>query len=391
MSGACDVDVPLTVGVTGAMICFALFAQAGSPSRAGTGALHHKGTVPDQPSVGARSDENRDSPPPMDSPLRGRRMAWGRAMFLALAVGMLAKGPVALVLTGLAVAAWLVLVRRWRLVIELPWISGLFIFFLVAGPWYLLAERATPGFLHYFFVVENFRRYLFNEYGDQFGFGRLRPYGAIWLFFFGAMLPWTVLAAAALGRLAMPDVAKLWCKFHWTEPRLGWSGVILLLRKFAANDPWLAYALIWGLVPPLFFTLARQVVWTYVLPGLPGMAIATARGIGTMAAIRRRGGAAEGPGAPLRRHRRRRRDGRCRGLDFFRKIAGEDGGVLGRLGRLGLVCLAGRPPPGPRRHDRGRRPVDAAGLRVNGLAFWVEDHRLELGQDYRREGLRKLQ
>ena len=57
---------------------------------------------------------------------------------------------------------------------------------------------------------------------------------------------------------------------------MGWSGLILLLRKFGASDPWLAYVLIWGLVPPLFFTLARQVVWTYVLPGLPGMAIATA-------------------------------------------------------------------------------------------------------------------
>lgn len=57
---------------------------------------------------------------------------------------------------------------------------------------------------------------------------------------------------------------------------MGWSGLVLLLRKFGQNDPWLAYALIWGLVPPLFFTLARQVLWTYVLPGLPGMAIATA-------------------------------------------------------------------------------------------------------------------
>ena len=203
-------------------------------------------------------------------------MAWGRGMFVALAIGMLAKGPVALVLTGLAIAAWLSLVRRWRLVIELPWISGLFLFFLVAGPWYLMAERATPGFLHYFFVVENFCRYVFNEYGDQFGYGRIRPYGFIWLFFLGAMLPWSVLAAAALGRLARHDVAKLWRKFRWTQPRMGWSGLILLLRKFGQNDPWLAYALLWGLVPPLFFTLARQVLWTYVLPGLPGMAIATA-------------------------------------------------------------------------------------------------------------------
>ena len=240
LSGACDLNVPLTVGVAGAMICFALFAQPGPLS------------------------------------WLGRRIAWGRGMFVALAVGMLAKGPVALVLTGLAIAIWLTLARRWRLVIELPWISGVFLFLVVAGPWYLMAERATPGFLYYFFVDENFLRYLVNDYGDQFGYGRMRPYGAIWLFFLGATLPWTVLSAAALGRLAMADVAKLWRKLDWRQPQLGLSGLILLLRKFGQNDPWLAYSLVWGLVPPLFFTLARQVLWTYVLPGLPGMAIATA-------------------------------------------------------------------------------------------------------------------
>ena len=51
---------------------------------------------------------------------------------------------------------------------------------------------------------------------------------------------------------------------------------LTIKRKFGRVDPWLAYVLIWGLVPPLFFTLARQVVYTYVLPGLPGLAIATA-------------------------------------------------------------------------------------------------------------------
>jgi 4-amino-4-deoxy-L-arabinose transferase-like glycosyltransferase len=52
--------------------------------------------------------------------------------------------------------------------------------------------------------------------------------------------------------------------------------LLFLFRKFGRADPWLAYVLIWGLVPPLFFTLARQVLYTYVLPGLPGLAIATA-------------------------------------------------------------------------------------------------------------------
>jgi hypothetical protein len=46
-----------------------------------------------------------------------------------------------------------------------------------------------------------------------------------------------------------------------------------------AAEPWLVYLLIWGLVPPLFFTFARQVLFTYVLPGFPALAIATAVGL----------------------------------------------------------------------------------------------------------------
>ena len=72
-------------------------------------------------------------------------MAWGWGMFFALAVGMLAKGPVALVLTGLAIAVWLSLVRRWRLVAgELPWISGVLLFCLVAFPWYVAGRAGDP-------------------------------------------------------------------------------------------------------------------------------------------------------------------------------------------------------------------------------------------------------
>ncbi len=224
LSGACELDVPLTAGASGAMMAFALFARRSAQS------------------------------PPWP------RKAWGLAFFLALAVGALAKGPVALVLVGASLGLWLLVVGRWRLVIELPWISGTLLFLAVAAPWYLLAERATPGFLRYFLINENFLRYLTNDYGDYYGYGRLRPYGSIWLMFLLVLLPWTLLAIALLARSAK-------------------SGAWKTLRDFGRSDPWLAYVLIWGLTPPLFFTLARQVLWTYVLPGFPGLAIAMAVGI----------------------------------------------------------------------------------------------------------------
>jgi 4-amino-4-deoxy-L-arabinose transferase-like glycosyltransferase len=213
LAGTCILDVPLTFGLTGAMIAFARFAD-GSPHRA----------------------------------------AWGRLFFLGLAFGALAKGPIVLVLAGMALGLWIGLQGRWRLALELPWRSGAALFCVVVLPWYILAERASPGFLWYFIVHEHILRYFKSEYGDLYGHGRKQPYGAVWLMLLAALLPWTVLVGASLAR-----------QFRSRK-------ILTALR----GDPWLAYAILWGLTPAVFFTFARQLLPTYLLPGLPGLAIAAA-------------------------------------------------------------------------------------------------------------------
>jgi 4-amino-4-deoxy-L-arabinose transferase-like glycosyltransferase len=279
-AGACALDMPLAAAVTGAMLAFARCADR-----------------PRHPT------------------------AWGLAFFFALALGALAKGPIALVLVGLAIGGWLLITRRWRLLAELPWRGGFVVFLAVAAPWYCLAERATPGFLRYFLINEHLRRYVTDDYGDQYGAGRVQPYGAIWLMLAASLLPWTVLAVAALARLfrannkSYPFTA---CEVAGTlrvpsaeaeegaadgtrsvpatlaRPISGYKNAAGPLahqgqgvraavtsafhRLLAAlrAEPWLTYALVWGLAPALFFTLARQILATYLLPGLPGLAIVIA-------------------------------------------------------------------------------------------------------------------
>ena len=167
--GACILDMPLTAATTAAMIAMARLA-AGGP----------------------------------------RRYAWGLAFFLALAVGLLAKGPIMPALVALTLGLWIALTGRWRLIVELPWLSGLALCCLVAGPWYVLAERASPGFLHYFLVHEHFLRYLQHDYGDLYGAGRAQPYGTSWLMLLGSLLPWTILAIAALAQVFAGKI-RLWC------------------------------------------------------------------------------------------------------------------------------------------------------------------------------------
>jgi 4-amino-4-deoxy-L-arabinose transferase-like glycosyltransferase len=209
LAGSVTLDVALSASSAAAMAAFACFAAA------------------------------RDA--------RARR-GWGIAFAAALALGMLIKGPIAVVFAVLSVVVWAVIFRRWNLLAAYPWFSGLAVFFAASAPWYLLAERATPGFLRYFFVNEHILRYVSHEYGDLYGSGHTRAYGSVWLMLLAAALPWTVVlvraAAARFGR---------------------WRG--------EAADPWLDYVLIWALVPPLFFTFARQLLATYLLPGFPGLAV----------------------------------------------------------------------------------------------------------------------
>jgi hypothetical protein len=42
------------------------------------------------------------------------------------------------------------------------------------------------------------------------------------------------------------------------------------------RDAWLMFVLIWGLTAAVFFTMCRQILVTYLLPGFPGLALAAA-------------------------------------------------------------------------------------------------------------------
>ena len=182
---------------------------------------------------------------------RQRERWW---LFVGIAIGLLAKGPVALVLIGVPLLAW-TLARSeagaaWR---AFPWLPGLALVVVLVVPWYALAEVRTPGFLNYFLAGEHWHRFVTPGWqGDLYGNAHHVAPGSIWLFAFEALMPWSVLlpAAAVYGRLK--------------------------LRNSPLPQPdhaWQLYLLLWGLTPLLFFSAARNLIWTYVLPGMPALAL----------------------------------------------------------------------------------------------------------------------
>jgi 4-amino-4-deoxy-L-arabinose transferase-like glycosyltransferase len=176
---------------------------------------------------------------------------WGWSFFVGLAIGLLAKGPLVLVLVGGPLFLWLLWRRRWRDLLSLPWLRGTLLTALLTLPWYIAAELKTPGFVDYFIVGEHIRRFLDSGWqGDRYGSAHQHAYGTIWLYWLVATLPWGLVALYHLLR-------------YWITRRA--SG----LR--ALND-WQRLLLLASIFPSLFFTLSGNILWTYQLPALAPLA-----------------------------------------------------------------------------------------------------------------------
>jgi 4-amino-4-deoxy-L-arabinose transferase-like glycosyltransferase len=171
---------------------------------------------------------------------------WGYAFFVGLAIGLLGKGPVAVVLTGIPLALWVLLGNRWTLLPRLPWISGILLCLVLTLPWYVAAELKTPGFLAYFIIGEHVQRFLESGWqGDLYGSGHAQPAGMINLYWLGALFPWS-----------------LYIPFLLLRPQS-------VRESFSADsDGWLSYLALWAGSPLLLFSPAANIVPAYVLPGM---------------------------------------------------------------------------------------------------------------------------
>lgn len=191
---------------------------------------------------------------------------WGYVFFLGMGLGLLAKGPVGLVLTLFPLFVW----ALWRgqvgtLWKRLPWGRGILLMLLISAPWYIAAEIKTPGFLNYYFIGEHFKRFIMPGWtGDLYGNAHLSPKGLIWLYYLTALLPWVFVLAACLVKLLKKGE---------------------LLRE-SIGGVWGPYFLCWTLAPMVFFTMAGNVLPTYVLPGLPAFAILTGEAVSRVSALR---------------------------------------------------------------------------------------------------------
>lgn len=209
---------------------------------------------------------------------------WGYVFFIGVGLGLLAKGPLILVLAGVPLVGFVLLVflaRRFCDCASLrldfshfPLFSGSALALLIALPWYVACEARSEGFLEYFIVGEHFKRFLVSGWeGDLYGSAHSRRLGSIWLFFLVAFLPWSVAFVGFLcafvskifGQDSSVPNAQKSSEFK-ALGRLSKCVCNAIFAPLLANNAKSLYLTLWLLTPLAFFTLSRNVLWTYVLP-----------------------------------------------------------------------------------------------------------------------------
>ena len=166
---------------------------------------------------------------------------WKYIFFVGVALGFLSKGPLVLVLTGPPILIWLIiqrvkLITLWK---NLPWIVGILITAIIAVPWYILAEMRSPGFIDYFIVGEHIKRFLEPKWrGDLYGGPKSEALGMIWVFLLVFAFPWIQIV-----------MYKLW-----------------KIRKKIFKDPWVSFLVLWLFWTPIFFSISKNILHTYILP-----------------------------------------------------------------------------------------------------------------------------
>lgn len=217
MSQIIILDMVLTAGITGALLCYL-----------------------------CAIDRERDK--------------WRAGLFImfycCLAAAVMTKGLVGLVIPGAVIGIWTLACRRWGDVFKIHLIPGIILFLALVAPWHILATLANPGqgsagffssdptgqgFAWFYFWHEHVLRYIDEGSADR---------GKAWWYFLMVtplgLLPWAVFLPGCL--------IQLWQK-----------------RQLLSPKP--LFLILWAVFPVAFFSLSSSKLPPYILPSLPPLAM----------------------------------------------------------------------------------------------------------------------
>lgn len=179
----------------------------------------------------------------LPSGISKRLISYG--MYLFAAGALLTKGLVGILLPGTIIFLWLLIFNQWKLLKTLYLPTGILIFLAVALPWHILVQIKNPEFFNFYFINQQFVRYLTLDSG------RYQP---DWFFVpivLLGFLPWVIFLIPALCKAVKN------CRQHFQ------------LEKYTV------FLLLWPTLIFLFFSFSHSKLIPYILPILPALAVIT--------------------------------------------------------------------------------------------------------------------
>ena len=182
---------------------------------------------------------------------------WLAAFYALLALGALAKGPVAPAFAVLIVGAYAVLRRDGKIFVRTLWWPGFALFLSIALPWYVAVQNKVPQFFHVFFIEHNLERFGSDLYRHS------QPFWYYIPVFVLAVMPWTVFALPAVVSGVRDWIKKLRAAGEDVGPQ-------------PEEDRMASFLLLWVLIPIVFFSISRSKLPGYILPSIPPAALLAA-------------------------------------------------------------------------------------------------------------------
>jgi 4-amino-4-deoxy-L-arabinose transferase-like glycosyltransferase len=167
------------------------------------------------------------------------------ALFYAcLALGALAKGPVAPFLAAMIIVIFAAAKNDFGLIWRTLWVPGVVLFLMVALPWHIAVQIKNPDFFRVFVLQHNLARFGTNLYHHPEPFWYYLPVVLL------GLIPWAVFVVAAL-----VETIRVWL----TERQ----------EMLGSEDALNALLVIWLAVPVVFFSFSQSKLPGYIVPALP--------------------------------------------------------------------------------------------------------------------------
>jgi 4-amino-4-deoxy-L-arabinose transferase-like glycosyltransferase len=161
-----------------------------------------------------------------------------------LALGMLAKGPVAPLLAAVIIVIFAAVTSDYRVLGRTLWVPGILLFCIVVLPWHIAVQIKNPEFFRVFILQHNLARFGTNLYHHPEPFWYYIPVTLL------GLIPWSVFVVASLA-----ETVRVW-----------WAARRQTLDSERALD---VFLVIWLAVPVAFFSLSQSKLPGYIVPAIP--------------------------------------------------------------------------------------------------------------------------